>query len=311
MVLWIASAILILFEQRIVRMILYFSVFSLFSAVVFLLLGAPDVAMAEAAIASFVTIFFLSCFEKYSHFDNTEPAFSGFSAASARRWLKKSILPFGFVCVLAVLFFLSVPTDTPNTYLKYQYTTRFYTDVGGINAVTAIYLGYRVYDTLFEALILLVGVLAVAHMSYHSEEHVDDGKHSNIERYKVAVIPIKIIAPLLLVFGIYLTANGAFSPGGGFQGGVIIASFFVCRYMIYDLYDIPVEAIAIGKKIVFIALVASAAFVVFLGATLHLPMAQQPFIQTIYLVLMNLLIGTKVACGFIVLFYRYIAIEGK
>ena len=311
MVLWIISAVLIIFEHRIVRMILFFNVFSLLSAAGFLLLGSPDVAMAEAAISSFVTIFFLSCFEKYSNFDSAEQTFTGFTAKKAWIWLKKSILPLGFIAIIGTLFFLAIPTDAPNTYLKYEYATRFHTDVGGINAVTAIYLGYRVYDTLFEALILLIGVLAVAHMSYHKEDHVDDGKHCNIERYKVAVIPIKIIAPLLLVFGIYLTVNGAFSPGGGFQGGVIIASFFVCRYMIYDLYDIPVEAIAIGKKVVFIALVASATFVVFLGATLHLPMAQQPMVQTIYLVLMNLLIGAKVACGFIVLFYRYIAIEGR
>lgn len=37
----------------------------------------------------------------------------------------------------------------------------------------------------------------------------------------------KIIAVIVLVFGIYIVAHGHISPGGGFAGGVIIALSFV------------------------------------------------------------------------------------
>ena len=46
--------------------------------------------------------------------------------------------------------------DLPDYYLS-----NFTEDTGARNAVAAIYLNYRVYDTLFEALILLAAVTAM------------------------------------------------------------------------------------------------------------------------------------------------------
>ena len=43
------------------------------------------------------------------------------------------------------------------------------------NAVAAIYLNYRIFDTIFEALMLLVSVMGVIHFSRHKEED-SDGK---------------------------------------------------------------------------------------------------------------------------------------
>lgn len=39
----------------------------------------------------------------------------------------------------------------------------FQQDTGAANAVAAIYLNYRVYDTLFEALLLLIAIVAIIH----------------------------------------------------------------------------------------------------------------------------------------------------
>ena len=36
-------------------------------------------------------------------------------------------------------------------------------DTGADNAVAAIYLNYRVYDTLFEALLLLIAIVGIIH----------------------------------------------------------------------------------------------------------------------------------------------------
>ena len=53
LILWIIVALVIVFERRVYRNIIYFGIFSLVTSVCFLLLGSPDVAMAEAAIAVF------------------------------------------------------------------------------------------------------------------------------------------------------------------------------------------------------------------------------------------------------------------
>jgi multicomponent Na+:H+ antiporter subunit B len=42
-------------------------------------------------------------------------------------------------------------------------------ETGALNAVTAIYLNYRLWDTLFEAMILMLSVLAVISFSHRSE----------------------------------------------------------------------------------------------------------------------------------------------
>lgn len=46
-------------------------------------------------------------------------------------------------------------------------------ETGSDNMVTGIYLNYRVYDTLFEALLLIVSVIGVIYLSIH-EEHYHD-----------------------------------------------------------------------------------------------------------------------------------------
>ena len=310
--LWILSALFALFTQKISRIIIYMGVFSLTAAICFLLLGSPDVAMTEAAVSAFTTTFFVICFEKYFARSRFVTAANAVLKNQSSAKLTGLILPLVFV---AFLFFLFVsfmpPADVVSTYLKYQYVEFFQRDVGGENAVTAIYLGYRVYDTLFEALMLVMSVVATMHMSHFTEEEVKDGKHSEIEKSGLAVYTIRVACPIMLMFGVYLIANGHLSPGGGFQGGLAIASFFVCRYMIYDIYDLPIHKVNKMEELVFATITLLAVLVVFQGAIDLIPGTYLPAFQISYLLVMNALIGLKVACSFIILFYRYIAIERR
>ncbi|MCL2704272.1 MAG: DUF4040 domain-containing protein [Defluviitaleaceae bacterium] len=312
LVLWILCAIFIILENRIYRVIIYFGIFSLITSLAYLLLGAPDVAMAEAAISAFCTIFFIICIEKYySSRDNVKKEEERGSKKHLFRGFVKLLPPLALCAGLFVLFVYFIPDSPMSTYLKYQYLMRFMQDVGGENAVTAIYLGYRVYDTLFEALILVISVVAVSHMSYYEASQVKDGKHSEIENSGMAIFTMRLICPIIIIFGAYLIMNGHISAGGGFQGGLAVATFFICRYLIYDIYDIPVNKVIKLEEIVFISIIIVTAFAVFLGAAAYMPTAFLPFYHNIYLIIMNVLIGMKVACGFFVLFYRYIAIERR
>lgn len=40
----------------------------------------------------------------------------------------------------------------------------------------------------------------------------------------IIMTTVRLIAPMVLTFGLFITFHGADSPGGGFQGGVIIGS---------------------------------------------------------------------------------------
>ena len=309
-ILWVVSGLTIVFESRLYRVIIYFGIFSLISSLVYLFLGAPDVAMAEAGISAFTTVFFIIFVGKY--YEN---------AANVRReripagqFFRRFLLVLGplvFIAGLFVLYVYLMPQTAASSYLKDQYLSMFITDVGGENAVTAILLAYRIYDTLFEALILVISVVAVFHMSFFVDDYVSDGRHSEIENSGMAVFTLRIICPIIVLFGVYLAINGHISAGGGFQGGLAVAAFFICRYMVYNIYDIPIKRVVQLEELIFISIILLSVIAVFLGTATLLPTAYLPVFQYIYLILMNVFIGLKVACSFFILFYRYIAFERR
>jgi len=267
------------------------------------MLGSPDVAMAEAAISTFATIFFIVCFEKY--YGLKSDASNGPQGMTKRAARVKKLIPFVFTVFLFILFICFIPEGAANTYLKDQYVSMFSHHVGGENAVTAIYLGYRIYDTLFEALMLLVSVVAVVHLSWYDDTCVE-GKRSDVNRSTVAAYTVRAICPVILMFGVYLIMHGHLTAGGGFQGGVAIAAFLICRYMIYDIYDIHAGKIITMEKLIYAAVILLPVFFIFFGTYYYFPQA-----QNLYLMMINALIGMKVACGFIIIFYRYIVFERR
>jgi len=310
LILWILSAVLVLLEQRPYRIVIYFGIFSLITSVAYLFLGSPDVAMAEAGISAFTTIFFLVCMERYyaarrkvgAQADSETRA----NTVPVRKRFVRILPALLFSAGLLGLFIWFIPTGEISTHLRDQYLALFISDVGGENAATAIYLGYRLYDTLFEALILVIAVVAVSHMSWFDGTAMTGSgrRRAEIGHSSMAVFTMRIICPIILLFGAYLFFTVHLTAGGGFQGGLAVASFFICRYLIYDIYDIPIKKVIKMEELVFIGITIVAVLAIFLGVV---EFAQIP--PVIYLNTMNVLIGMKVACSFFILFYRYIAIE--
>lgn len=315
LLLWIVSAVLAVKESKIVRIVIYLAVFTLLSSICFFMLAAPDVAMAEIAVTAFTTVFFIICLEKHFEFgaDAADSANGGVSNGKLfdrgrirhipGKDIFRAILLAAFAIGLFVLFVMFIPDNPANNFLRDLYIERFQSDIGGQNAVTSIYLGYRVYDTLFEALMLLISVVAVAHLSWYQSARDKVRDHINS---KFALPIIRVASPFMLLFGVYLTVNGHLSPGGGFQGGVVIAAFFICRYLILDISDIRVGRFITVEKLVYFAIALLAVLFVFTGIGDLLSLE-----QGVYLVSMNLLIGMKVSLGFIIILYRYIAFERR
>jgi multicomponent Na+:H+ antiporter subunit B len=92
------------------------------------------------------------------------------------------------------------------------------------NTVTAIVFDYRGFDTMGEELILFAAVVGVVLLLR------DTGKpsRSDVQRDKVRSDALRLfgivgVAVAVLV-GLWLAAFGIVTPGGGFQGGVAVAS---------------------------------------------------------------------------------------
>jgi len=94
--------------------------------------------------------------------------------------------------------------------------------VGAANFVTAVVLAYRGFDTLLELTILFtaatVGGLVLGKPAADASRDPDSGF--------ILRAGADLFFPLLLVVGLYIILHGHLTPGGGFQGGVILAAAF-------------------------------------------------------------------------------------
>jgi multicomponent Na+:H+ antiporter subunit B len=108
------------------------------------------------------------------------------------------------------------------------------------DVVTAVNFDYRGFDTLGEDFILFAAVIAVASIlrtlrGERSRPPDDDaaGRDVPATSQLVRVTGLGLVAPVILV-GIYIVAHGHQTPGGGFQGGVILATALLLVYLAGD-----------------------------------------------------------------------------
>ena len=94
------------------------------------------------------------------------------------------------------------------------------------NQVTNVLFDFRGYDTLGEAIILVTGVLAVSLLFGRGQ--IGGDKHVKPHYYEDTTLILKTYTPvftaLIICLGVIVTLGGHITPGGGFQGGSIIAA---------------------------------------------------------------------------------------
>ncbi len=103
------------------------------------------------------------------------------------------------------------------------------TEVGAANVVTAVVVTYRGFDTLGEVTILFVAASLIA--MFLKTGHEPNKEHHPRPASVILTTAQKLLFPLIVLFGVYVFANGHLTPGGGFQGGAIIATGFLLLLM--------------------------------------------------------------------------------
>ncbi len=91
----------------------------------------------------------------------------------------------------------------------------------GANLVTSVVVNYRGLDTLGEVAVLFLSVSGVAFVlrRFRGEPAAKPTRSSEIVQTGARLL----VGPMLL-FGIYIFVHGHLTPGGGFQGGAVVAS---------------------------------------------------------------------------------------
>ncbi len=105
------------------------------------------------------------------------------------------------------------------------------------DAVSAVNFDYRGFDTVGEEFILFVSVMGTMVLLRQAEEKRDEPlpDAASPGRDVAPTDALKLwlfimIAPKVL-FGLYIVIHGQLTPGGGFQGGVILASAAMIIYL--------------------------------------------------------------------------------
>lgn len=221
------------------------------------------------------------------------------------------------ILVFIFIVFVFVMTDLSTIYNDYgrvYFQNHAFIETGSRNFVTAIYLDYRLFDSIFEAGILLIAVAGIIWISKHdlSEKNVE----FMIDHYKTPDLFLtfsRLVYPLMLVFGFYVIVNGHLSPGGGFQGGAIVATGILILYYINNDRKTNIKRIVTIEKIVYFSIIVlafSSIFTRFVPFTNFVLPSSGTELQSIYLILLNILIGIKVALGLWTIFTAFLR-EGK
>lgn len=121
----------------------------------------------------------------------------------------------------------------------------------------------------------------------------------------VAVIT-GVLYPFIIVFGLYVILNGHNTPGGGFQGGAILAVLFIGRYLVFHTDDFSIHRAHLVEKALLVVLILVPTLFVFGTVSRRYPQWNEA-----YLIFMNLLIGFKVALGLTIVVFRYAFFEDR
>lgn len=120
------------------------------------------------------------------------------------------------------------------------------------NSVTSLLAAYRGYDTMFETTVIFTaGVSLILLLRRPRREGYLQPGAVMADQVILRVVT-KLSIPFILIFGFYVITHGELGPGGGFQGGVVLAVAFILYALIFGraaLYRVvppPVSDILTG-----------------------------------------------------------------
>ena len=150
-----------------------------------------------------------------------------------------------------------------NPIAKY-YASNGPAEVGSANLVTAVVVTYRGLDTLGEVTILF---LSAAIVGFFLKIENTDNKNRPLKYVsEILNTASQVLVPIMMLFGIYVFINGHLSPGGGFQGGAIIASALVLMFIAQPKKEIGHKLITIIESISGISFVLLGVLGIFLAS---------------------------------------------
>ncbi len=156
------------------------------------------------------------------------------------------------------------PLSPASIHLSDYYIEKAMEETGAVNIVTAVLADYRGFDTMFETSVVFCAGLSCflllrnfGHKKDRYYRHIPTGVTLHIKNPDLPDLYLgkdfedmdkdwvppdmiiktvcRIMVPFIQIYALYVLAHGDFSPGGGFQAGVIFGASLILLGISYNL----------------------------------------------------------------------------
>jgi multisubunit Na+/H+ antiporter MnhB subunit len=201
-----------------------FIAYGLLLALVWVRLGAPDVALTEAAIGGGVTgVLLLGAAARLPGGATVPDVWP----AAPLRLVAGALCTVIAAALAAVVLLLPEPAPTlaPQAAAALPAT-------GLGNPVTGVLMAYRALDTLLEKVVLVLALIGVWSLAQDASWGGVPGPQGRAARAPDALVFLaRLLPPVGIVVAVYLLWLGADEPGGAFQGGALLAAMWILMMM--------------------------------------------------------------------------------
>ena len=166
--------------------------------------------------------------------------------------------------------------------------------VGAGNIVTAVVLAFRGFDTLLELTILFTAATAAGLVLGKPRTDAPRDPDAGF----ILQAGADLFFPLLLVVGLYIILHGHLTPGGGFQGGVVLAAAFFIPVLARPGTTLDHHTVSLIEGLAGAAFILIGLLAMFGGAAFLTPLLGKGELGTLFsagtLPLLYLAVGLKV-----------------
>ena len=279
-------------SRRRLRAVILAGVTGYGTAMLFVLHGAPDLALTQVLVETTSLVVFVLVLRRLPVYFTDRPL-------SPRRYLRMIL---GAAVGLAVTLIMLVSTGARSTApVSTAYPKAAVEFGGGHNIVNVILVDIRAWDTMGEISVLVAAATGVASLLFldtrmsmirrvydiESTGQVDPvpaGPGRRVwlpgprtlppdRRSIIFEVVARLMFPVIIVFGIYLLFAGHNNPGGGFAAGMVTGLALMVRYLAGGRYELdeaaPIDAGVLMGTGLFVATISGLAPVAFGGAVLQ------------------------------------------
>jgi multicomponent Na+:H+ antiporter subunit B len=221
------------------------------------------------------------------------------------------------VALLGVIFAtiaISYSERTSLPALAEAYVNMVPRELGAPNVITGILLTYRAFDTLGEVAVLFMVAAGIGLLLGSGDEKRDGAPRWEPVKVTPSTEVVQngadILVPLIAIFAAYIVVHGHLGPGGGFQGGAVMASCVVLFVLAKPEYQVKLAQLSVmeslaGLLIVLVGISGIALAGGFLDNRV-LPLGEfGAFFSAGTIPVLSVLLGAKVGCELSVIIERF------